>query len=269
MDAYRVRPELDIWIIPDFAQSVLKFDPAQLQAELESDYPLVGSCDSITPGVAQWVGGSNAALKYRGRELKRAKMWFQRGDPRNTGCYTKYYYTGWQKKILPATSDIASCPQLLPIANAYDEWARSVGFAAANHYIVTKYADATHNIGWHYDKPKSIKAGSLITVVKIGPSGRRFQLRNRVFLTRYQGEADKEYKKRINKAQRREKPFFDQVLPPGAAVIMTLEANLTTQHAVPVVDEAGPSGSLVFRTITETVYPKQRGAPRAKRRRVL
>ena len=33
---------------------------------------------------------------------------------------------------------------------------------------------------------------------------------------------------------------------------MTMEANLATQHAVPEVESAGPSGSIVFRTITES-----------------
>ena len=53
-------------------------------------------------------------------------------------------------------------------------------------------------------------------------------------------------------------PFFDEVLEPGTAVIMTLEANLRTQHGVPEVDDSGPSGSLVFRTITEIVQPGTR-----------
>ncbi|MFX4226612.1 MAG: alpha-ketoglutarate-dependent dioxygenase AlkB [Porticoccaceae bacterium] len=126
-------------------------------------------------------------------------------------------------------------------------------YPQANHYIVTRYVDGDHHIGWHYDKPKSIQAGSLITVVKIGAHGRPFQLRDRVFLEKQPGEDEKGFKKRSDKAQAIEKPFFDQTLAPGTAVIMTLEANLLTQHGVPAVDEAGPSGSLVFRTITERV----------------
>ena len=55
-----------------------------------------------------------------------------------------------------------------------------------------------------------------------------------------------------NKAQSNTKPFFDEVLDLGTAVIMTLDANLMTQHGVPKVEEAGPSSSCVFRTITET-----------------
>ena len=46
---------------------------------------------------------------------------------------------------------------------------------------------------------------------------------------------------------------MERVLAPGTAVIMTLEANLKTKHGVPAVAEAGSSGSIVFRTITDRV----------------
>ena len=46
---------------------------------------------------------------------------------------------------------------------------------------------------------------------------------------------------------------------------MTLEANLATKHGVPVVDEAGPSGSIVFRTI-DTVVPPETVAKELHRR---
>ena len=53
--------------------------------------------------------------------------------------------------------------------------------------------------------------------------------------------------------QQRGASFCECVLPPGTTVIMTLEANLKTKHGVPAVAEAGPSGSVVLRTITERV----------------
>jgi len=43
-------------------------------------------------------------------------------------------------------------------------------------FIVTHYVDGEHNIGMHFDKPKSIRPGSLITVVKTGAHGRPFRL---------------------------------------------------------------------------------------------
>ena len=167
---------------------------------------------------------------------------------------------------MPATSDANACQELAPTADKYDDWAQSAGFPRANRYIVTKYVDGNHS--FHNDKPKSIEPSSLITVVKIGSHGHPFQLRDRVFLDRLPGEEKKGFKKRTDKAQANEKPFLDQTLAPGAAVIMTLEANLKTQRGVPVVDEAGPSGSLVFRTITERIALKRKAQanPRVAKR---
>ena len=181
-------------------------------------------------------------------------MWFQKGYPRECG-YVKYYYIGWTRGIAPATSDVASCPLLAPVAARYDTWTVDIGYPAANHYIVTR----------HYDKPKSITPCSLITVLKTGMHGRPFQLRHRVRLDRFANEDAKAFKKRQDAAQAREQPFFDQVVPPGSAIIMTLEANLLTQHAVPAVPEAGPSGSLVFRTITERLFGVAGAAPKRRR----
>ena len=52
---------------------------------------------------------------------------------------------------------------------------------------------------------------------------------------------------------------------------MTVEANLKTQHAVPEVDEADPSGSIVFRSITDVVpreeYARRLGSARANKRK--
>ena len=72
-------------------------------------------------------------------------------------------------------------------------------------------------------------------------------------MERLSGEDGKAFKVRSVAAQSKAKPFFDEVVPPGTAIVMTLEANLRTQHAAPAVDHAGPSGSIVFRTITERV----------------
>lgn len=49
------------------------------------------------------------------------------------------------------------------------------------------------------------------------------------------------------------KPFYEEVLPPGAAVLMGDFANFYTTHAVPSPGEyAEPSGSTVFRVIKDT-----------------
>ena len=71
LEQYRVLPGLDIWVVPDFARHVLGCDAALLQTELERAYGIVGKGDAITPAAAQWV--------------KRSKLWFQKGDPRECG----------------------------------------------------------------------------------------------------------------------------------------------------------------------------------------
>jgi hypothetical protein len=256
LEQFRVRDDLDVWVVPEFAQKHLGVAaPQQLVQALEASYPVVGAGQAIEPRAVQWVTGDNVALRYRGNVLKRGKMWLQRGDPATLG-YRKYYYTGWQWNILPATADVAACPEVLPIADAYDTWAASVGAQPANHYIVTKYRDGEHNIGFHFDKPKDIapsdneRGKSLITVVKIGTHARPFALRN------------------LPSAENKSPaPFFNEVLEPGTAVIMTLEANLQTQHAVPAVAESGPSGSIVYRTIHRVVVPAQAARELRKRRR--
>ena len=202
----------------------------------------------------QWVTGDHEALLYRGHELKRGKIWLQKGNPQETG-FLRYLYTGWQWEILRATCAVEACPEAAEVAARYDAWAEQRKMPGANHYIVTMYRTAQHGIGWHYDKPRSILPRSLITVVKLGAHGRPFQLRWR----------------RDKAAQAKEPPFFDQVLIPGTAVIMTVEANLKTQHAVPEVDEAGPSGSIVLRNITDIVpreeYARRLGSARANKRK--
>ncbi len=80
-EADRVVDGLDIWVVEGFAQDKLKFDPAKLQADMEDNYPVRGKGDTTGWAKPQWVEGDNAALHYRGRELKRGKMWFQLGEP--------------------------------------------------------------------------------------------------------------------------------------------------------------------------------------------
>ena len=255
--------DIDIWIVEKFAQDVLKVDPAELHEELVANHPVRHAGDEIVPGEVQWVAGDNEALRYRGNALKRAKIWLQLPPEANRDHTRRYGYTGWQWKVLPATADVDKCREVAPLVGRYNAWAVAGGWAKANHFIVTHYESGSHGIGMHScaaagaehpvrmnssrradqrapaalsrDKPKDIRPGSLITVVKTGAHGRPFELC-------YPGK-EKE-------------PFFSRVLAPGTAVIMTLEANLLTKHGVPGVDEAGPSGSIVFRTIETTIAPE-------------
>ena len=113
-ESNRVSEGLDIWVVDGFAQEKLNCDPAKLQKDLEDKYPVRGKGASIAWAEPQWVEGENEALHYRGRELKRGKMWFQIGNPRTAG-FVKYFYTfdqvGWcQRAVLPATADVERAP---------------------------------------------------------------------------------------------------------------------------------------------------------------
>jgi len=237
----------DICIVPNFLSKVLSeadktaTSPRQLQEALEANYPVRRAGEAIVPGRVQWVEGTNAALMYRGNALKRTKIWLQRGEPNDVG-FAYYYYTGVQWRVVPAQTDWEKCPEIGALVPLYDAFCNDVGAKPANQVIVTAYRNGDHNIGAHFDKPRSIAesdddGASLITVVKIGQCGRPFELYRK-------GE---------------DTPFWSKTLAPGTAVIMTLEANLATKHAVPVVDEkeCGPSGSLVWRSITTVVSPEE------------
>lgn len=228
-DSLRAAPGLDVWVVPDLAAH-LNFDATALQQSLESNYPSVGAGDAIKWGKPQWVKGDNRALRYRGNVLKREKMWFQSGDPLETNTFLRYLYTGWQWRVLPATAGVSSAPEMVPVVRDLEKWTSTQGYERPNHFIVTRYRDGDHCIGAHFDKPSSIKEGSLITVIKLGDVGRPFRLEW------LDGTL-----------------IFEQVLPPGTGVVMTLEANLQTKHSVPACDTSGNSGSIVARTIVDEV----------------
>lgn len=74
-------------------------------------------------------------------------------------------------------------------------------------------------------------AESLITVVKMGEVGRTFNLYHKG------GEGGED------------ELFWSNVIAPGDAIVMTVEANLLTKHEVPEGGVDGDSGSIVFRTL--------------------
>ena len=231
-DNHRVRAGLDVWVVPDFAQDTLERNPGTLLDEVYSNYPHRGKGDDIVPGAVQWVDGDNDALRIRGHPLKRQKMWLQT-SPTQQG-YSRYNYTGWQWRVLPATGCVDECEEVGEILPAYNAWldALGEGHEEANHAILTAYPDGNFYIGQHHDKTADIHPNSLIVVVKLGRVGRPFEICDR-------GES---------------KPFYSQVLTPGTAVIMTLAANALVTHGVPASPEQeGLTGSIVFRTIRTVV----------------
>jgi len=244
---------LDIAIVPGVLQNI-NVDPKELQEELVKNYPIRKQGDEIVQGAVQWVHGSHNALRYRGNELKREKIWLQDGKPDEKG-YAYYYYTGVQWEVVPAQTDWAECPEIDRIATEIARFNTRVGAKPSNQAIITRYKNQCHGIGAHYDKPKSIAPSdesgtSLITVIKMGEVGRKFNIY----------DLD-------------EKLLWSEVVAPGDAIVMTLEANLKTKHEVPIEEDAaiGDSGSIVFRSISSILtYAKvmsERDASRKRKRK--
>ena len=63
LEKHRLQAGLDVFVVPEFAQKYLGFDPAQLQQAMEANYPVRGAGDTIEWARPQWVEGDNAALK--------------------------------------------------------------------------------------------------------------------------------------------------------------------------------------------------------------
>ena len=64
LEAHRIAAGFDAFRIPSFAQSVLGFEPAVLQRELEARYPVRHKGDTIVWADPQWIEGDKEALKY-------------------------------------------------------------------------------------------------------------------------------------------------------------------------------------------------------------
>lgn len=221
----------DIVLIPNFDR-ILQFN-ANIFLDKLSHYPTRKTGDKIVWGEVQWVDGDNETLKYRGNKLLRSKIWLQQDDPMENG-FIRYWYTGWQKGVLPATAGVKKCEEMVKIWKNYNKFCKDNDIMTANHCIITRYADGDHNIGAHSDKEKSIAKSnneekSMITVVKLGPTARPFKILDKKMKT----------------------VLWEEVVPVGTAIMMSLEDNLETAHAVPPVDFDGLSGSLVFRKIID------------------
>ena len=65
----------------------------------------------------------------------------------------------------------------------YNAFAKQCGFDPANNDIITGYNDCDANIGYHYDKMRSLARTGAIAVVKMG-APRRFCVRERLLPTR-------------------------------------------------------------------------------------
>ena len=256
-DAYRPLDGHNIVVVPKLMQK-LDMDPVKVQQDLIDKYPIRKGSESIERGGVQWVAGNHKSLHYRGNELAREKMWFQREETW-TGPAPKinyYYYTGVQWAVVNAQSCWSKCAEVQGVMDKMDALYERINAPSANHVIVTRYrGEVKSGIGPHFDKPQSIAPNSLITILKTGPTGRTFNL--------YQGEPS---------SNGSETPTWSRVLNPGDALIMTLGANCATKHGVPIDDPAqcGDAGSLCLRTVSEKtceeVERHQAASERAKQR---
>jgi alkylated DNA repair dioxygenase AlkB len=230
------KPLEDAVIWPGFCQEELGLDPDKLWNELlafptwPNDKPIPFRERGDDP---HWIDGDHLALHYRGREIKRRKMWVQSGYEKG---YRHYGYTGWQHKISYATHAIEFVPPIQRLAKPLNAWFVRSGYVPHNHYIVTCYEDRKDNIGYHSDKDKDFAEDSFFVVIKFGAP--------RMFAFRVPGADD---------------PFLVRELSAGTAIFVRCKArnaaNDLVQHGVPVMDDyVGQSGSIVSRCI-ETVVP--------------
>jgi len=145
-----------------------------------------------------------------------------------------YSYTGFTWPIALATSDWNESEKLTAASEKLSAALEALGAPKVNHAIVTAYDGASHNIGFHFDKARSLHKEGWIAVLKLGPASRPFAVRPRVA-----------------REQAKEPCVFHEVVPAGTLILMSMAANLATQHAVPVVEneEVGLSGSIVWRNV--------------------
>jgi hypothetical protein len=169
--------------------------------------------------------GAHLALNYRGRAIKRSKIWLQKHF--DTG-YIKYGYTGWQWMVAFAQKRMEEFPIVNSMCDKLNvHMDESMQF---NHCIGTMYEDGQDNIGFHSDKVKNWVKNSPFIAIKFGEA-RHFSFSS------VDGDV-----------------FFNEKLAAGTAVIVGYDANQETKHAVPIEEIVGQSGSLVFRSL-ETCVP--------------
>ena len=224
-------------LIPGF-DKYLGVDANTVIHDLDTTIPSRGNGDTILPGEVQWVRGDHPKLRYRGNELLRRKVWAQKGPvAQGTRIYS---YTGFTYPVALATSNWQDSPLLNTMSEKMNTFMGAIGGPEMNHLIVTAYDSGSHNIGFHYDKERSLLPGSWIAVLKLGPSSRRFALRAR-----------------DAQDQKRQPMLFDEVVSSGTLILMSMSANLETQHGVPVTDDesVGLSGSVVWRNVTTLFSP--------------
>ena len=128
------------WVIPNFAQDYLGFDPAAFQ-EAMLQFP--ESSDTITKFEPQWLLGNGPSQKYRGNALPSQKLITQSSDPAD-GLW-KYKYPGFQTRALFAISHVEHTP-VKPILDRYNQLMMDWGLPASNQQMTKHYRDGSYCI---------------------------------------------------------------------------------------------------------------------------
>ena len=174
-----------------------------------------------------YIPRSARSALYRGRELPRSKMYV---DTQPDDVWGVYQFPGHQyRAIIEFHKKLHSQAWLQPVFDAlavltFDSGAGPVTHIF-NHAIVTKYFTGEDNINWHSDKPASIAPDSIILDISLG-AARTFSMRSNAT-----GQVESVH------------------MAHGSAIIMTMAANQTHQHAVLPEPGAGPRVSIVVRNI--------------------
>eukprot|EP01111_Echinosteliopsis_oligospora_P013092 TRINITY_DN4604_c0_g1_i1.p1 TRINITY_DN4604_c0_g1~~TRINITY_DN4604_c0_g1_i1.p1 ORF type:complete len:272 (-),score=58.40 TRINITY_DN4604_c0_g1_i1:51-866(-) len=206
----------DSYLVKNFVQTYLKKDPEAIMQDLQSN--------------GQWVDRSAPEMKYRGKELKRTKLFLVESVEE----MPRYRYPGATWRSLLNYHTISSMPNVSFFVEQMEEIKIDSQEVKINHVIGTLYKDGADNIGFHADKMKDIREGSYILDLSFG-AVRDFHHR----------ENDQDDSKYIIK------------LEPGSLFILGPETNSTMQHAVVETKElVGPRISLVMRDI-KTIVPRE------------
>ncbi len=221
--------EKDVVIYPHFLQAN-GCDPDALMAALLA-IPMVHGTEPIPKGTVTFVGGDHNALKYRGNNAPKHKFQFTTEEDE----IPIYHYTGWTWMFTLATYTITMMAMVIQSA------VKNLADSNSNHFIVALYKDGNDYIGPHSDKPKDIQEGSNIDVWKLG-APRKF--------------AFEDLKGKV---------LWEEMVPAGSLIRMSLEANLKYKHSVPKDPSVKElSASIVGRNIKTVITCAERDKKFAK-----
>ena len=159
------------WMVEDFLQTYVGLCPIASHNTV-SEIPVYGVGDTLVPGLLKRVPGAHPSLHYRGNAIRREKVWVQY-QPLSDGIL-RYYYTGWQWRVVDATAHVNDSPLLQLIMDKMNE------LQVFNHAIYTWYHTLLDGIGQHSDKTNDIAVSGLIGVIRMGPYSREWLITEEV-----------------------------------------------------------------------------------------